>query len=416
MGPGKYGASGVIIFTDQICINQKDAEEKKSQVAMMSKIYMLAKKVLVWLGEADEYSKMVFGSNPLSRMFQSNSEQASAWTSLLTRPYWNRTWIIQEFLLARKVVIFCGPDQMSGDSVFAKPLQSHFGRVIQKNKKKKKGFEGIPRSFLLYLYKQKQKRPGLFSSGKLYFANTDIFEIAFSFQYTECQMGVDHVYGLLALEDPSKGRPIEAEYKISAQDLFLNICMSRLPTATKNVNKVTDDGAIRVAQLFEGLRFTFDNAEEILDIMSDNNQSNPQSRIVIATIAKAFDQFGFLKPERKQWILPQTKAPLEAEQIISAMRKWQMAQKESGNWYNIQDTAQIHRPPGMTFRQLEEPLWSQYSILRDTTAAKTAQAGNIVNINNIQNMNNINNMNMMNNLMLTNPAMMGGAGMGGMGA
>ncbi|KAH8802603.1 heterokaryon incompatibility protein-domain-containing protein [Xylogone sp. PMI_703] len=437
------------IYADAICINQSDNEEKGHQVALMSEIYMRAKKVLVWLGEHDPSSEMVFGTNlqdyvdgmprgfralpcllpitiPLhianrakqvSRRFGSGTERVSAWTSLLSRSYWNRTWIIQEFLLARSVVIYCGADHMSGDLIFTKPLQDHFSRMIRKNKG---ALEGIPRSFLLFFWKQNQKHHGVFGRGKPYFPNTDIFELAFNFQYTECQKVLDHVFGLLALEDPSKSPPITPNYNISAQNLFIEICMVKLPMAAGVVNKVTDDGVVRVAMLFRGLKLTFDDAEEILDILFSNNQSRPQNRFVVATIAKAFDQFGLLKPERTQWILPQTRSSLPADQIISIVRQWQMSQKQNGNWYNLHHTAQIHEPPGMEFLQLDEPLWSHYSTLRDTEARKAAGAAGAANAQNINNMNmnintmNLNNMNLNNiNIMnINNAAMMGPAGGG----
>jgi hypothetical protein len=41
------------IWADQICINQKDIEERNSQVAMMKRIYQTAWRTLIWLGKQD---------------------------------------------------------------------------------------------------------------------------------------------------------------------------------------------------------------------------------------------------------------------------------------------------------------------------------------------------------------------------
>ena len=435
--------SSQIIYVDAICINQRDGEEKGRQVALMSEIYMRAKRVLVWLGEHDRNSELVFGTRfedavskiprgvmmipfvPLLAMpvvvagrvrratQASSADRVAAWTALLSRSYWNRTWIVQEFLLARSVVVFCGPDHMDRDLIFTRPLQDHFMRMMQKNKGK---LDGIPRSFLLYFWKQNQKRHGIFGKGTPYFANIDIFELAFSFQYTECQVMVDHVYGLLALEDLRKSPPIKPSYSISAQMLFIDICMLKLPQATGSGSKVTDDCMWRVPKLFRGLSLTFDHAEEILDVLFDNDRYKTQNSIVIATIAKAFDQFGLLKPERKQWILPHTKASQTAEQIIPAMRQWWMTQKKNGNWYDLHHTAQIHEPPGMSFLKLDEPLWSHYTTLRDTAARKAGNALNAQNMNSISqntmNMN-LNTMNLMAINNMNTMAMMGPGGGGG---
>ena len=192
--------------------------------------------------------------------------------------------------------------------------------------------------------------------------------------------------------------------------LFIDICLLKLPRATRSGSQVTDDGIWRIPKLFRGLKLTFDDAEEILDVLSD--QYNKQNSNVIAAIAKAFDKFGLLKPEKKQWILPQTKASLTAEQIITVTRQWQTTRKENGNWYDCH-TAQIHEPPGIAFLQLDEPLWSHYSTLRDTAARNAANAVNAQNINNMnQNAMNIN-LNNMNMMAINNMAMMGPGGGGG---
>ena len=155
----------------------------------MSEIYVRAKRVLVWLGEHDRNSELVFGTHfedavskiprgvvlipfvPLlaipvvvagrvRRATQaSRADRVAAWTALLSRSYWNRTWIVQEFLLARSVVVFCGPDHMDRDLIFTRPLQDHFMRMMQKNKGK---LDGVPRLFLLYFWKRNQKHLGGF--------------------------------------------------------------------------------------------------------------------------------------------------------------------------------------------------------------------------------------------------------------
>jgi hypothetical protein len=298
-----FSESARVIYADAICINQRDNEEKGRQVALMSDIYMRAKKVLIWLGEHDQYSELVFGTHfedavtkvpkgvmliPFAPLLAvpiiiagrirraaqaSRAERIAAWTALLSRSYWNRTWIIQEFLLARSVVFFCGSDHMDRDIIFTRPLEDHFLTMMRKNKGK---LDGIPRSLLLYFWKQKQKRHGLFGKGTPYFANTDIFDLAFNFQYTECQVTLDHVYGLLALEDLRKSVPITPSYGISERMLFINICLLKLPSAKGTSSKVDDESVWRVPKLFRGLRLTFDHAEEILDVLFEPVQNTKQ--------------------------------------------------------------------------------------------------------------------------------------------
>ncbi|KAF2625807.1 hypothetical protein BU25DRAFT_111491 [Macroventuria anomochaeta] len=50
-----------LMWIDAVCLDQKNNEEKISQVRRMGEIYRLAKAVIVSLDEADEASKVVWG-------------------------------------------------------------------------------------------------------------------------------------------------------------------------------------------------------------------------------------------------------------------------------------------------------------------------------------------------------------------
>jgi hypothetical protein len=49
--------TNVLIWIDQLCINQDDVQERGHQVSIMKHIFNQAKDVLVWLGEADDRSE-----------------------------------------------------------------------------------------------------------------------------------------------------------------------------------------------------------------------------------------------------------------------------------------------------------------------------------------------------------------------
>jgi len=107
-------------WIDGVCINQGDDEERARQISIMAQIYKLASYVIAWLGDADPITERGFyqakelaGGNTLPP-FGSNSSvhvghtgwQAS--TKLFQRTYWNRAWIIQELVLAKKAIVRCG--------------------------------------------------------------------------------------------------------------------------------------------------------------------------------------------------------------------------------------------------------------------------------------------------------------------
>jgi len=133
------------LWIDALSIDQSDLNEKNIQVGLMGKIYSRAEEVLIWLGEASEDSDLALAylghwSRPSSQYKEdlrfltwrtSRQTQTDNWTAfelserdstpknmikdslghkndlfrghslqalarLFQRPYWRRTWVIQE--------------------------------------------------------------------------------------------------------------------------------------------------------------------------------------------------------------------------------------------------------------------------------------------------------------------------------
>ena len=99
------------IWIDAICIDQGNDKEKSAQVRQMDLIYKRADMVCVWLGD-------LFLANPWlgidgdPRCYGLNANKSShieSWEEVLdlvlSRPYWTRFWVVQEFSLARRIEI-----------------------------------------------------------------------------------------------------------------------------------------------------------------------------------------------------------------------------------------------------------------------------------------------------------------------
>lgn len=104
------------LWVDAVCINQRNISERNQQVGIMGDIYRRANNVLVWLGEAADESHLVFSrigafnNKTLNEAAQTDQERR-AWKALTTRPWFFRTWVIQEVALnSRKTIIMCGND------------------------------------------------------------------------------------------------------------------------------------------------------------------------------------------------------------------------------------------------------------------------------------------------------------------
>ncbi|KAH8710087.1 heterokaryon incompatibility protein-domain-containing protein [Phaeosphaeriaceae sp. PMI808] len=131
------------IWADQICINQADPLEKEHQVNLMKNIYMNASGVFAWLGEdtvdnearrgfqlARTISTAVSNTTILTDqfnllgssrktclsynipMFRDVAEDYLALMDLLKRPYWRRSWIVQE-LTHNIATVHCGSSRIT---------------------------------------------------------------------------------------------------------------------------------------------------------------------------------------------------------------------------------------------------------------------------------------------------------------
>jgi hypothetical protein len=106
------------LWADAICIDQDNHIERNLQVAMMSEIYENAQKVCVWLGGESDNSDMALEFiqkriAPLKEIdkLAKNKDLHEEWkavTALLTRPWFERRWIVQEIALGKNAELFCG--------------------------------------------------------------------------------------------------------------------------------------------------------------------------------------------------------------------------------------------------------------------------------------------------------------------
>ena len=128
----------VMLWIDQICINQADPREKTQQVLLMDKIYRRAWSTLVWLGEeADNSDDAIEYIKKINNLFQLNitdeapdvdsfaglslaAPGSQSWLALdkfLSRPWFQRAWVIQEVVLSRNVQALCGRKCVSWDEI-----------------------------------------------------------------------------------------------------------------------------------------------------------------------------------------------------------------------------------------------------------------------------------------------------------
>jgi hypothetical protein len=138
----------LLLWVDDLCINQEDRQERSHQVNLMSCIYANAELVLIWLGEEAEDSHLVmeFLENipddpPHQRdektLLDFLNEQLSgqrvfnAILAFCNRSYWKRLWIQQEIVLASTILVLCGSTSYSREKIERLTSLRHKCREIE---------------------------------------------------------------------------------------------------------------------------------------------------------------------------------------------------------------------------------------------------------------------------------------------
>ena len=126
-----------VLWVDSLCIDQSNPEEQGHQVQQMRNIYRQAEQVIFWLGQATYETHVVF--DMLQDLYKRTVElgrkivdddwmslwyktqvkypteirnleevQYSGLQDLLSRPWFQRTWILQEVANSRSATVCCG--------------------------------------------------------------------------------------------------------------------------------------------------------------------------------------------------------------------------------------------------------------------------------------------------------------------
>lgn len=113
-----------MLWVDAICIDQSRTQERNQQVPLMSHIFGLAARVLVYIGEEDSIS----GSKNAMRAIADfdgdlTEDQERSINELWKRPWFSRIWVVQEVALSRCAVVVCGSQAVSWSCFSRWPLR-----------------------------------------------------------------------------------------------------------------------------------------------------------------------------------------------------------------------------------------------------------------------------------------------------
>ncbi|KAJ4243475.1 hypothetical protein NW762_014806 [Fusarium torreyae] len=207
------------LWVDALCINQSTHGERNQQVRIMGDIYKSARQVVVWLGDAADDSHLVFDflnddtelGGFINRPDPPEPKHL-AWMALVRRPWFYRTWVIQELALARRAIMMCGKDstiwinedQTWGDPDFAggaKGLSTVFSDPGNQPDHPLSGFNADS-----HIWRLRSLEAGSDPMSILRYSRVC--------QTTEIK---DKIYGIVGLFEPGF---IEVDYDLPVEDIF----------------------------------------------------------------------------------------------------------------------------------------------------------------------------------------------------
>ena len=241
------------LWVDALCINQRDLQELASQVQQMKHIYQQASLVVVWLGDEDHSSALAFDAfhemvehlswenrvpEWLIKAIVADPKRWKAISDTLDRPWFRRTWVIQEVLAAREAYVLCGKDLINMALflriIHSLLLENVLGPTLTGGSDLPELLPGPAKAAinqLRFLVGAKIKNMDIHTFN-LDFERTLLNMLA-STRCSETTLPQDKVYGLLSLADDAKSLgywnknsqwvPFRVDYYLSAEQVFIDV-------------------------------------------------------------------------------------------------------------------------------------------------------------------------------------------------
>ncbi|GFF23708.1 hypothetical protein IFM58399_00403 [Aspergillus lentulus] len=224
----------VLVWADAISIHQTDKPEKVQQISLLPVIFQQAVQVFGWVGERADQSELAIKS--LRTMNDPKKENAISafgqekWTAiskLFQRPWFMRSWIIQEVILARDLIVHCGSDHIRWEDLYeaVKNCQAHAEKSI-------KSLDIPTMRDMSTILSLGETRHGYRQLEKTYNL-LDLFEL---FHHAKATFKRDRLFTLLNVAADAADSPkLKPDYKSSLEDIvcrYASEFVHRKKTAT----------------------------------------------------------------------------------------------------------------------------------------------------------------------------------------
>ncbi|CAG9978008.1 unnamed protein product [Clonostachys byssicola] len=237
------------VWIDAICINQEEVPERDRQITVMQHIFGQASQVIIWLGEPTEQGILgirylqgklinaslrqlwleVHGddmrpsyttniSTALDRMTYTDDQLAGEIRELLDRPWWRRTWVVQEAVLAQKLVVMCGEEVVTWDMIrklidgrrISRPNFEVMGIVLDET--------AFPDGLFRFISEYRQRWHDSASG-------INLLEILYRCRALECSEPQDKIFGLLGIAPSAKAMGVVPDSTASAHEVYRDFAL-----------------------------------------------------------------------------------------------------------------------------------------------------------------------------------------------
>ncbi|RDK45914.1 TPR-like protein [Aspergillus phoenicis ATCC 13157] len=200
-----------LFWIDAICIDQSSISERNHQVNMMRDIYAGATLTVVWLGQGFDFSDLAirYIANPGLPTKETTSALEKALKSLLEQPYWSRIWIVQELLLAKTVIFYCGRASFTWHQLASlrQKIKTHVAHHDSL---------GISKCIGSIMVAQKTLWDNLSKDDP----HLPLSELLITYGRHQSSDVRDRVYALLGLASENS---IQADYNLSVEDIYIEV-------------------------------------------------------------------------------------------------------------------------------------------------------------------------------------------------
>ena len=238
-----------VLWVDALCINQEDVEEKMHQVRMIGEIYTNAASVLVYLGQPTEQTETDM-HNLQSFLEPYTQREDAPWfhipipelersiSRILTRVWFERMWTVQEAVLARHIVLQCGPyriqwttDLRTLRSLVFRVKSAIVSPLYNLHKRHAEELDWTPLLYMLeYQMRQAARREHVV-------LQRNLLDVAFDFRHRHCMDPRDRYYAILAIIENERGGSFgfHADYTMSAEEVY-----ERFRAAVQQISEIED--------------------------------------------------------------------------------------------------------------------------------------------------------------------------------